>query len=72
MEWFDSGLGLSLIVFLPLVGVVALMVVPKLSNAAARGIAMVVLLADFLLSLRLLGGFESSWNGVSCSSEVGL
>jgi len=50
---------LSWIVFLPLVGVVALMVLPKLSNAAARGIAMVVLLADFLLSLRLLQGFQS-------------
>jgi NADH-quinone oxidoreductase subunit M len=50
---------LSWIVFMPLVGVAALMVLPRLSNAVARGITMVVLLADFLLSLRLLQGFES-------------
>jgi NADH-quinone oxidoreductase subunit M len=50
---------LSWIIFLPVVGVVALMVVPRLSNAASRGIAMIVLLADFVLSLRLLQGFEA-------------
>ena len=50
---------LSWIVFLPLVGVLALLVLPRLTNAVVRGITMTVLLLDFLLSLRMLQGFET-------------
>jgi NADH-quinone oxidoreductase subunit M len=49
---------LSWIVFLPLVGVLALLVLPRLSNVVVRGIAVGILILDFLLSLRLLQGFE--------------
>jgi NADH-quinone oxidoreductase subunit M len=49
---------LSWIVFLPLVGAVVLMVLPRLGNAAMRTITLVVLLADFVFSLQLLAGFE--------------
>jgi NADH-quinone oxidoreductase subunit M len=50
---------LSWIVFLPLVGVLALLVLPRLTNAMVRGITVGILLLDFLLSLRLLQGFET-------------
>ncbi len=50
---------LSWIVFLPLVGAGVLMVLPRLSNAAVRSIAIVFLLGDLALSLKLLAGFES-------------
>ena len=50
---------LSWIVFLPVIGVVALLVLPRLTNTAIRTVAMVTLLADFLLSVKLLRGFES-------------
>ena len=33
MEWFDSGWGLSLIVFLPLVGALILAAIPRSAEA---------------------------------------
>ena len=36
MDWFDSGWGLTLIVFLPLVGVLLLLLTPKSAETAQK------------------------------------
>ncbi len=41
MEWFDNGWGLSLVVFAPLVGAVALLAVPKKDEETAKLLALV-------------------------------
>ena len=53
MGWFDNGWGLSLIVFLPLVGAVAVLFTPKKNEAAIKAIslgftAVTLVLAAFL------------------------
>ena len=58
MEWFDTGWGLSLVVFLPAVGALAVLAIPKAQEEllklialafAGRGGAQIVLLgAEFL------------------------
>ena len=40
MSWFDSGWGLSLIVFLPAVGAVALFAIPKAQETAQKWVAL--------------------------------
>ncbi|MDH3539851.1 MAG: NADH-quinone oxidoreductase subunit M [Acidimicrobiia bacterium] len=40
MEWFDSGWGLSLVVFSPLVGALALLAVPKKDEETAKWLAL--------------------------------
>jgi len=58
MASLDSHL-LSWIVFLPLLGILALLLLPRNSPGAARWWALIITIADFVLSLRLLQGFES-------------
>ena len=41
MEWLESGWGLSLIVFLPLVGALALMAIPRAQESALKWTALV-------------------------------
>ncbi len=50
---------LSWVIFLPLLGVIPLLVLPRGCDKSAKLVAALVLLLDFLLSLRLLSGFES-------------
>ena len=51
---------LSFIVFLPLVGVAALLLLPRSSERAVRWTALLVMLGDFALTLLLLGRFDAS------------
>jgi NADH-quinone oxidoreductase subunit M len=56
MGWFDNGWGLSLIVFLPLVGAVAVLFTPKKNEAAIKalslGFTVVTLVLATLLAIR--------------------
>jgi NADH-quinone oxidoreductase subunit M len=57
MEWFETW-GVSLIVFLPVVGVLVLGLIPKANENALKRTALVVSLAVFALSLVLIGQFD--------------
>jgi len=54
---------LTVTTFLPLVGVAVLLVWPRIPNDAARGVAVVVSIATFLVSLGMLGRFDGSVSG---------
>ncbi len=58
MELFDSGWGLSLIVFLPLLGAFALMAMPKENEQAIKIVALGTALVTFVLSLVAVGVFD--------------
>ncbi|MEA2058728.1 MAG: NADH-quinone oxidoreductase subunit M, partial [Actinomycetota bacterium] len=58
MEWFDSGWGLSLTVFLPLVGAVIMMVIPRTSEAALKWVALLTSLVTLALSGVLVARFD--------------
>jgi NADH-quinone oxidoreductase subunit M len=47
MDWFESGWGLSLIVFLPLVGAGVVLLVPKAQEQAIKALAMLFALGSF-------------------------
>jgi NADH-quinone oxidoreductase subunit M len=57
MEWFDTW-GLTLIVFLPLVGVVLLGLLPKGNEMALKTTALAVSVAAFVASLVLISQFD--------------
>jgi NADH-quinone oxidoreductase subunit M len=50
---------LSLIVFLPLLGVVALLMLPRNADRAVRWTALLAMLVDFALTLLMLGRFDA-------------
>jgi NADH-quinone oxidoreductase subunit M len=54
---------LSLIVFMPLVGVAALLVMPRSWTVEIRTVALATTVATFLASLALCGGFEAGRDG---------
>ena len=58
MELFDSGWGLSVIVFLPLVGVVALMLISRDREDALKGTALIVTLIVLLFSVMAAVRFD--------------
>ncbi len=51
MAWFDSGWGLSLIVFLPLVGAGAILLIPKAREGAVKSAALGFSAVSFLLAV---------------------
>src|SRR5690606_429336 len=64
MEWFDTW-GLPLIVVLPLVGALVLGMIPKETEDAVKGTALLFSLVTFALSLVAIGLFDfgsSSYN----------
>ncbi|MGZ4108909.1 MAG: complex I subunit 4 family protein, partial [Actinomycetota bacterium] len=54
---------LTVTTFLPIVGVVLLLVWPRIADDVARGVALVVSIATFLVSLGMLGRFDGSVGG---------
>ena len=58
MNWFESGWGLSLIVFLPLVGAGVLLVIPKAKEQIVKSTALLFTLAAFVLSVVALLQFD--------------
>jgi len=51
---------LSVITFLPIVGVLLLLFIPKESNGVLRSVALVTTLATFLVTLPIITGFQTN------------
>ncbi len=58
MEWFDNGWGLTLIVFLPVVGAMVLAAIPKAKESAQKWWSLLVSLVVFVLSLVAIARFD--------------
>jgi len=58
MNWFESGWGLSLIVFLPLVGAALVLLIPRAQELAAKWVALLFSLGAFGVSVYAVVGFE--------------
>ena len=58
MEWFDSGWGLSLIVFLPLVGALILAAIPRSAEVGMKWVALVTAFGTFALAILLVVRFD--------------
>ncbi|MDX1448535.1 MAG: NADH-quinone oxidoreductase subunit M [Acidimicrobiia bacterium] len=58
MELFESGWGLTLIVFLPLVGALVNMAIPKTNETAVKQWSLFVALVTFALSVVLMVSFD--------------
>ena len=58
MEWFDNGWGLSLIVFLPVVGAVLLGLIRRDNEPALKVTALLVSLVTFALSVVAIARFD--------------
>jgi len=70
MDWFDSGWGLSLIVFLPLIGAGVLLAIPKAEEAMQKWTALAFTGAAFLLSLVLIGAFDFNEAGIQLGTKL--
>jgi NADH-quinone oxidoreductase subunit M len=58
MGWFENGWGLSLVVFLPLVGAGAVLAIPKANEQAQKATALLFAGASFVLSVVLAIRFD--------------
>jgi NADH-quinone oxidoreductase subunit M len=58
MGWFDNGWGLSLIVFLPLVGAIGVLLTPKKNEAAIKAISLVFTAVTLVLAALLAFRFD--------------
>jgi NADH-quinone oxidoreductase subunit M len=58
MEWFDEGWGLSLIVFLPLVGAGLVLLMPRTQELAAKATALLFAAASFAVSVAAVFRFD--------------
>ncbi len=71
MDWFDSGWGLTLIVFLPLAGAVLMGMIPKQNEDAVKGTALVTSIVVLILSVVAAARF-SYGSGASFQFDVNL
>ncbi|HIE21588.1 MAG TPA: NADH-quinone oxidoreductase subunit M [Acidimicrobiia bacterium] len=62
MEWFENW-GLTLVVFLPLVGAFILGVIPRDNEDALKRVGLVAALAAFIASLGVVAGFDLNSGG---------
>jgi NADH-quinone oxidoreductase subunit M len=60
MDWFDNGWGLSLIVFLPVVGAAVTLAIPKAKETAIKWTALVFALVTLALAVVLAVQFDYS------------
>ncbi len=58
MDWFENGWGLSLIVFLPIVGAVVAMLIPKERESTVKQWSLLVAVVTFILSLIVAFNFD--------------
>ncbi len=63
MEWFDNGWGLSLTVFLPLVGAMIILAIPRAKEAALKWTALLSSGAALLAGLVVLARFDFGRTG---------
>jgi NADH-quinone oxidoreductase subunit M len=61
---------LSLVVFLPLVGVPVLMLLPWVSATTSRLIALGVMIADLIVAFGVLGAFDPAKSGYQLVEQV--
>ena len=61
---------LSIIIFLPLLGVIAIALLRNMGASAIKGIALVVSLLTFLISIGLYTGFDAGINGFQTDSQL--
>ncbi|VAW02010.1 NADH-ubiquinone oxidoreductase chain M, partial [hydrothermal vent metagenome] len=60
MDWFENGWGLSLIVFLPVVGAAVVLAIPKAKEEALKWVALLFALATLALAVVLAVRFDYS------------
>ncbi|HSJ71223.1 MAG TPA: NADH-quinone oxidoreductase subunit M [Acidimicrobiia bacterium] len=60
MDWFENGWGLSLIVFLPVIGSVVLLAIPKAKETAIKWTALAFSVVALALSVMLAVNFDYS------------
>lgn len=60
MSWFDAGWGLSLVVFLPLVGAAVVLLIPKAAVGAVKGAGLAFTFLSFLFSIVAAARFDLS------------
>jgi NADH-quinone oxidoreductase subunit M len=60
MDWFENGWGLSLIVFLPVIGSVVLLAIPKAKETAIKWTALAFSVVALVLSVMLAVTFDYS------------
>ncbi len=58
MDWFDNGWGLSLVVFLPVVGSLIVLAIPKAQELALKSVALAFTVASFLMSVIVAVRFD--------------
>ena len=63
MDWFENGWGLSLIVFLPVIGAAVVLAMPKAKEAALKWVALTFALVTLVLSVVLAVQFDYSAAG---------
>jgi len=70
MDWFESGWGLSLVVFLPLIGAGVLLAIPKKDEALQKMTALGFTVASFVLSLVLIVAFDFDTSGIQLGTKL--
>jgi NADH-quinone oxidoreductase subunit M len=70
MEWFDNGWGLSLTVFLPLVGVAAVLLIPRAQEELIKQTALVFALASFAASVVVGFRFDYGASGFQLGTDL--
>ena len=63
MDWFENGWGLSLIVFLPVIGAAVVMAIPKAKESAIKWTALIFSLVTLALAVMLAVQFDYSAAG---------
>jgi NADH-quinone oxidoreductase subunit M len=70
MEWFESGWGLSLVVFLPLIGALVVLAIPKAEEETQKWTALLFAGASFVLSVLLAFRFDFGQSGIQLGTNV--
>ena len=63
---------LSVMTFLPIVGVLLLLFIPKGSNGVLRSVTLITTLATFLVTLPILTGFQTNADLILYATKLGL
>jgi len=58
MDWFDSGWGLTLAIFLPVAGMVVVLAIPKAQEQAIKTVTLVTTVATLAAGIGLLVRFD--------------
>jgi NADH-quinone oxidoreductase subunit M len=70
MGWFESGWGLSLIVFLPVVGAAVVLAIPRARETAIKGVALAFAAASFAASVAAVAVFDYGSGGFQLGTDL--